>query len=62
MSADRLTEIGTSPQKVKESLFGNSETGSKTVPLFTLKGLGEKINHQKVMSQQALENFGNDMK
>ena len=60
-SVDRLTEAGLSPEKMKESLFPNNDNG-KPVPLFTLKGLGDKINTTKIASQQALENFGNDMR
>ena len=56
-----MTEAGLSPEKMKEGLFPNNDNG-KPVPLFTLKGLGDKINTTKVASQQALENFGNDMR
>ena len=47
---------------MKESLFPSNDIGTKTVPLFTLKGLGDKIQTHKIASQQALENFGNDMR
>ena len=49
---------------MKEGLFAQNEINApaKTVPLFTLKGLGEKVKAHQIASQTALETFGNDMK
>ena len=63
-TVDRVTEADT-PINAKEALMSmtaNDSATKKTVPLFSLKGLGKQIQKKQQASVHALECFGTEMK